>query len=121
MDQDAFNLDALRLKPTEVARPGRPKKWRRFYVQVPWPWVERLQSARRVSTWRLALLLLYESWRSGGQPIVLSNSLAVAEGVSRRSKWRALEELETLGLIQVQRRRRQSPRLILQHLGRQSS
>ena len=29
---------------------------------MPWEWVARLQKARRVTTWRVAVLLLYEHW-----------------------------------------------------------
>jgi hypothetical protein len=106
MHQD-FDFDSLRVDPaTLVHKARKPKKWRRQYVRVPWAWVERLQAARRVSTYRLALVLVYESWRSGGRPIVLSNMLSKAEGLSRRSKWNALAELEALGLVRVKRRPR---------------
>ena len=119
---DPFNLGGLRIDPTDVAR-FQPKfaqrgKWRRQFIQFPWTWVERLQSATRVSTYRLALLLIYESWRTGGRPIVLSNLMSQAERLSRRSKWNALAELERLGLVRVERRRRRSPRLVLLNLGR---
>ena len=115
-----FDLARLRV---DLADPrfrgvGKPKKWRREYVQFPWTWIERLQAAKRVSTYRLALLLVYEHWRTGGRPIVLSNALVVTEGVSRRTKWNALVELEGLGLVRVERRSRKSPRLILCHLPR---
>ena len=115
-----FDLARLRV---DLADPrfrgvGKPKKWRREYVQFPWTWIEGLQAAKRVSTYRLALLLVYEHWRMGGRPIVLSNALVIAEGVSRRTKWNALVELEGLGLVRVERRSRKSPRLILCHLPR---
>jgi hypothetical protein len=83
-------------------------------VLVPWKWVERLRDAKRPgSTYALALLLLYEHWRHGGRPIVLSNILAADVGLSQRSKWNAILELERLGLIQVDRRPRKSPRVIV--------
>jgi hypothetical protein len=114
----SLDPDALHLDPADPqCKPGKPKAWRRFYVQVPWFWVERLQSARRISTYKLALLLLYESWRGGGRPIVLSNALTAAEGLTPRAKWRALAELERLKLIEVQRHQGRSPRLIVRHLG----
>lgn len=115
-----FDLARLRvdLADPRFRRVGKPKKWRREYVQFPWTWIEGLQAAKRVSTYRLALLLVYEHWRMGGRPIVLSNALVIAEGVSRRTKWNALVELEGLGLVRVERRSRKSPRLILCHLPR---
>jgi len=124
MDHDPFDLGALRVDqadPRFQRKPGKRKKWRRQYVQFPWAWVERLQAAKRISTYRLALLLVYESWRSGGKPIVLSNVLSTAEGLSRRSKWRALAELEALGLVEIERQQRRSPRLVLRKLDRDQS
>jgi hypothetical protein len=114
-----FDLARLLLDPADprLRKVGkRPKKWRRRYVQFPWAWIERLQAVKRVSTYRLALALVYEHWRAGGRPIVLSNILSQQEGLSRRSKWNALAELEALGLVQVERRQRRSPRLVLRHL-----
>jgi hypothetical protein len=124
MDHDPFDLGALRVDPADPRfqrKPGKGKKWRRRYVQFPWAWVERLQAAKRISTYRLALLLVYESWRSGGKPIVLSNVLSTAEGLSRRSKWRALAELKALGLVEIERQRRRSPRVVLRKLDRDQS
>jgi hypothetical protein len=115
-----FDLGRLRMEPAvpQFRKVGKQKKWRRQYVQFPWAWVERLQVVKRISTYRLALLLVYEHWRTGGRPIVLSNALVMAEGVSRRTKWNALVELERLGLVRVERRSRRSPRLVLCHLPR---
>jgi len=121
MGRDPFDLDALRVDPAAHRVAARPKKWRRQFVWVPWTWVEQLRSAKRVCTYRLALVLLYEHWRQGGRPITLSNVFTDAEGLSRRSKWRAIAELEGLGLLQVKRRRRHAPRVVLRHLKREPS
>lgn len=120
---DPFDLERLRVNLADLQRKPMPKpsRWRRQYVQFPWEWVERLQAAKRISTYRLALVLVYESWRLGGRPITLSNVAALAEGLSPRSKWRALAELEQLGLIKVERRRRHAPRVSLRHLAREPS
>jgi hypothetical protein len=120
-DRSPFDLEALRVDPERVRQPARPKKWRRQFVRVPWAWVERLQSTRRANTYRLALVLLYENWRLGGRPITLSNVYILAEGLQARSKWRALAELESLGLVQVKRRRRHAPQVVLRHLAREPS
>ena len=115
---DPFDLERLRVNPADLQHKAKRKKWRRQYVQFPWVWIERLQAAKRISTYRLALMLVYEGWRTGGRPVVLTNTLALAEGVSRRTKWNALIELEGLGLVRVERRTRKSPRLHLLHLTR---
>jgi len=114
MAREPFDRDSLRVNPTQLRRSAK-NKWRRHHVQFPWTWIECLKAAKRISTYRLALLLVYEHWRTGGKPIVLSNIIAKEEGLSRRGKWRALAELEQLGLVTVQRQRRQAPRLILRH------
>ena len=118
---DPFDLERLRVNPADLQRKPKPKKWRREYVRVPWEWVERLQSSRCVGTYRLALVLLYEFWRTGERPVVLSNASAQAGGLPRRSKWRALAELEGLGLVRVERASRKSPRVTPLHLSRDPS
>jgi hypothetical protein len=110
-ERDPFDLDALRI---DSANPNlRPKgsarkttKWRKQFVRVPWVWVDRLKEARYISTYRVALHLLYEFWRNGGRVIRLSNS---APGIERRRKWRGLRELEQFGLIEIERRPRKAP------------
>ena len=102
----------------EQEAPKPRTKWRREFVVVPWEWAERLQAAKRISSWRLAVLLLYEHWRTGGRDITLSNILARDIGLSCRSKSRSLNELEKLDLIEVRRRRRTAPRVALKHLKR---
>jgi hypothetical protein len=117
MSIDPFDLNALRLSP-ELQRQARngaaraqSQKWRRRFVKVPWAWMDKLRATNRAQTYRLALLLLYEHWRTRGQDIVLSNAALEREGISRWSKWRALGELEQLGLIQIERRHRKAPRI----------
>jgi hypothetical protein len=117
-----IDLEALRVSPEMLAKltkakPARPKKWRRQFVQVPWLWVECLRGVRAGNTYRLALLLLYEHWRTGGHSIAVSNVAVLAEGLSRRAKWRSIAELERLGLIKVQRHRSRAPRISLRHVG----
>lgn len=116
-DDDPFdNIENLRidlgdpnLKPKTAGRSKPGKKWQRQFVRVPWLWIDRLKASNRGSTYRLALLLLYEHWRTGGRPVRLSNVMLAGDGVARRSKWRALRELEKLGLVKVERRPRKAP------------
>jgi hypothetical protein len=116
---DPFDPDALRLSSElqRLARTGtaraQSRKWKRQFIRFPWAWMDALKATDRSQTYRLALLLVYEHWRAGGRAIVLSNVALKAEGISARSKSNALRELERLGLIKVQRRRRQAPRVTL--------
>jgi hypothetical protein len=57
------DLDSLR-NATPEQKQTRTKKWRRQFVRFPWAWAERMKSTQRASTYRLALLLLYEHWRT---------------------------------------------------------
>jgi hypothetical protein len=52
---DPFDLERLRVNLADLQRKPMPKpsRWRRQYVQFPWEWVERLQAAKRISTYRL--------------------------------------------------------------------
>jgi hypothetical protein len=59
----------------------------------------------------VALHLLYRHWKNGGQSFLLGNRALEKEAVSRFAKWRALDELEQLGLISIERRLRRSPRI----------
>jgi hypothetical protein len=114
MNPDPYSLKNLRVDfEATICEPPKRKTWRRHYVQVPWLWVERLQPAKRISTYKLAHLLLYEHWKRGGRPLVLSNVLAAEMGLCRQAKWRGLRELEGLGLIRLERRKGRAPLIII--------
>jgi hypothetical protein len=115
MDRDdaTFDARAMRIDPQAFAHTTKPKKWRRQFVKFPWSWVDRLRDARHISTYRVAFHLVYEHWRNGGRAIALANAVMEEEGVERRAKWRALRELETLGLIKVEKRSRKAPLITL--------
>jgi hypothetical protein len=109
------DIRQYRLTPEKLAQLavvlGQIKKRRRQFVMVPWTWIEKLGTARYVATYRVALHVLYRHWRGRGEPFTLSNGMVAIEGVSRWQKWRALRELERLGLIAIERRPRRSPAL----------
>jgi hypothetical protein len=121
VDWGAMGVNPNDLRRRAEAKPAK-KKWRRQFIRFPWAWMDRLRPTTSGSTYRLALVLVYEHWRTGGRPIVLSNIAAAKEGVSRHSKWRALRELENLGLVVLERRPKGSPtiRLIMDTLAANS-
>jgi hypothetical protein len=89
----------------------------RVYTAIPREWELRLLDAERISTYRLAIELLYLHWYGGkGKPVTVSSKVAKAVKLSVRSKWRALAELDQLGLIETDRSLRRSPRVILHHV-----
>jgi hypothetical protein len=92
------------------------KGWQRVCTLVPREWELRLLQAKRISTYRLAIEVLYLHWYGNGKPVTVSSAVAKAAKLSDRSKSRALTELERLDLIETDRSRRRSPRVTLRHV-----
>jgi hypothetical protein len=111
------DLKQHRLTPEKLAQlavvPRKIQRRRQQFVMVPWTWIEKLATARYVATYRVALHVLYRHWKGQGEPFTLSNGAMLMEGVARGTKWRALRELERLGLIAIERRPRKSPRITM--------
>ena len=117
-DQDDIGIENLRVHPRQQSNlEQQPDKlgWQRIFTRLPREWELRLLTARRISTYRLAIELLYLHWKGNGKPITVSGKVAEAVKICPRSKWEALAELERLGLIEVDRRPRKSPRALLRH------
>jgi hypothetical protein len=88
------------------------RRRRNLFIKVPDFWVDRLLTAKHAATLKLALHLLtkrFESWTKDKQFTLANGVLEEKFGISRWVKWRALAELEQLGLIWIERRRRRSP------------
>jgi hypothetical protein len=85
------------------------RKRRKQFIKVPFTWYERLNAARHIATYRVALYVLYLHWKHGGQPFPLANGMLAMDGVNRFRKSDGLRELEALGLVRVDRRQRKSP------------
>ena len=116
IDGDPYaDLKQHRLTPETLAKlaivPRKIRRQRGHFVRVPWTWIARLAKARYTATYRVALHILYRHWKNRGEPFTLSNGMVAMEGVSRWQKWRALRELEQLGLITIERRKRKTPRI----------
>ena len=113
IDDPHADLKQHRATPEMLAGfvPKKIQKRRQQFVRVPWTWIERLQQAHHIATYRVALHVLFRYWKEGGRPFALSNVAISDEGVSRQRKWEALVELERLGLIILERRARRSPRI----------
>jgi hypothetical protein len=111
---DDFDIKALRIDPARFAAPHVPakiRKRREQFVMMPMWWYEKLLSKPAIAgrTILVALYLLHLDWKNHGKPFNLPNGMLKYDGVSPRSKWRALTDLERRGLIIVDRRRRKSP------------
>jgi len=120
-DLDDIGIEKLRVDPAlmqqvlleQQARKSKRKGWQRICTVLPRTWELRLLDAKRVSTYRLAIELLYLHWYDSGKPIPVSSKVAKAAKLSVRSKWNALNELVRLGLIEVDRKPRKAPRAVL--------
>jgi hypothetical protein len=115
---DDLDVEKLRVDPEfeQQARKSKRKGWQRLCTVVPRAWELRLLEAKRVSTYRLAIELLYLHWYGKGNPIAVTGKVAEATRLSDRSKSRVLAELERLGLIEIDRSPRKSPRVTLHHV-----
>ena len=108
-DMDEYTLTDEQVRERLAGVPRKIQKRRKHFIKVPWTWAERLVKAHYIATYRVALHLLYQHWKEHGETFTVANGMLAIEGVSRWQKWRALQELEQLGLIRVQRRPRKSP------------
>jgi hypothetical protein len=73
-------------------------------------WLDVLSKTKaRGVTFLLAAHLIYEAWRHDSDQVKLANVTLRKQGLSRWSKYRAVQELRAAGLIAVDERERKSP------------
>ena len=87
--------------PNDKARWPKRKPLKINWVKLPNYWIERLERARRLGTFKLAHRILREAYKRqciGGE-IVLSTTTT---GMSRCARYHAVRELVELGLIRTQ-------------------
>jgi hypothetical protein len=120
-DSDDHTLDVEDLvasAPTQGAENVLPKAERKAMVngtrrsvepfdKFPRWWSHLLRNAG-VGSFKIALLLLYLNWKSGGRPVTVSAAAAKARGVGPRQKVSAVLELEKAGIVRVERRPKKS-------------
>lgn len=105
--RSAFGLRVVQSRSVTDAKQRRKKQ----FIIVPIEWADRLDQACHACTFKLALALLHRHWKAGSnEPVLLPN---VGLGVSPGTKWRGLVELESLGLVTIERRARKSPRVTI--------
>ena len=103
-DQDEIDIEKLRVDPElmqqvleQQARKSKRKGWQRICTVVPREWELRLLEAKRISTYRLAIELLYLHWYGKGKPVTVSGKVAKAVKISARSKWERPRRTGTAG------------------------
>lgn len=83
----------------------KPEPASRGFVKLTWTQVERLHRASRfASTAKVFHLLLFCAFKAYNKPFVLPGNAFSPEGVSRSSQWRAIRELQRLGLISIDKK-----------------
>ena len=84
------------------------------FIKFPVEWAIQLAYVEADGgTYRVALHLLQEVWRSGSNRVKLANGALKKQGVSRWTKYRALAVLGSRGLISTDRDGRRSPIIIV--------
>ena len=88
------------------------------FDKFPREWRTRLANVQAGGgTYRVALHLIEQFWRTDRKRLRLANVALLREGVSRQNKRTALHELETAGLIRIEQRTRKSPFVHLLMIG----
>jgi hypothetical protein len=84
------------------------------FVQVPLCWAEAVAKATTGgATMLVSVHLLHAAWKAGRTTFPLPNGYLKKHGVSREVKRRVLLELETAGLITIERRTGKTPLVTL--------
>jgi hypothetical protein len=108
-----FDLDKFKSEGP-ASPPGRRARQRTEpFVMVPWQWIERTAQAARSPATLVLMELLYAAWRSKSSTFKLPNVRLKQLGVTRKVKWCVLRDLESGGLITVERRARKTPTITL--------
>jgi hypothetical protein len=92
-----------------TSRKSRARSKSRF-IMFPMVWQYQLVRLKAgCCTYRVALYLLWEAWRSQSNQVKLANMGLKEWGVGRRGKRLALNQLGRAGLISTERQPRKSP------------
>jgi hypothetical protein len=83
------------------------------FVKVPLWWIEKAAQAISAPSALVCIYLLHTAWKAKSATFLLPNGRLRKAGVSRKVKSRVLRDLETAGLIRVERRPRKSPLVTL--------
>jgi hypothetical protein len=106
----AVEIAAYTQKPPSTRPKGVRAGLDGSFIMVPREWqVQLLRIDADKCTYRLALYLLWEAWRTRGVRVKVTNVRMKEEGVGRRGKRQAVAQLERAGLVVVERTDHGSP------------
>ena len=100
-------------QPDSGSSKTKREEFKLEFAMIPMPWVEALEQAKNINTYRLAHRIQLEKFqreRIGGD-IILSAKMTGIQ--SHTNRYRAAKELEELGLIKLYRDGNNALRVIL--------
>jgi hypothetical protein len=112
LDIDKFRItDAAppAAQPGPATRPRTRQPRGKEFTMLPKTWSRCLAHTKHIATYKVAVHLLHQHWKEKGAWLTLANT--TVEGVTRDGKRAALDEMEDMGLIEVERRSNKSPRV----------
>jgi DNA-binding MarR family transcriptional regulator len=115
LDRDALDLTQVMPVQSRPVLSAKQRRQRAHFIKVPLDWAEQATKAISAPKAFVVLWLLYRAWKSGSPTVPLSNRQLEVRGVHRKTKHRALKELEAAGLIKLDRRRGRAPVVTLLH------
>jgi hypothetical protein len=115
-DEDEREFRRLTSELSKHPSAYKAKQPRKRFVQVPLWWAEAITKATKTPKAFVGIWLLLLAFRTKNSTFVLPNGQLAACGVNRKTKWQALRDFESAGLILMERRPRKSPKVTLLHL-----
>jgi hypothetical protein len=125
LDPDFFaDLDRLRLPSTPPQAPRecmpsaaptrvqtKPKRIAGEFLKgpIPLPWLTAASELAGKSPLAVGLAVWFEAGRRRSNEVKLTTAILKRFGVKRKAKYRALQSLETAGLVRVRREPRRNP------------
>jgi hypothetical protein len=104
----------IEVETLDLGIPAKPRaRKKRDFVMTTRAQFDRLCAARTATTFKVFLLIQFLVFRSRTKSVRLANVTLAECGVDRWQKYRALAQLETMGLIRVMRCRHRSPEIII--------
>ena len=98
-------VETLDITPRQKKQAAKQQE---AYAQVPLLWATEMAKLTKTPRAMVWIILVYLAWKNNSATFVLSNELLRRYGVTRFTKYRALETLEAAGEIGIERRGKQA-------------
>ena len=103
----------IAVETLETPAPVKRRKKAEPFAIVPLDLAAAMTEATNTRQALVCILLLYAAWKAKGKPFAFTNALLRQAKINRRVKYRALNALETAGLIKVDWHAGRSPIITL--------